>query len=160
MRFWPGGGVPLGLQNCRRTRRRRRSAGLASSVLASPASPLLQAALGPSPAVTVRRVRLAAGASPREGRVELLAGCEGNKSAEWYGNLCQLDVWYRDSEYAGVNPDNLARVVCRELGFGGGLQKRFRVARRRPQLAGKVVCTGGEAAVADCAGPPDGYGRL
>ncbi|PSC74598.1 deleted in malignant brain tumors 1 -like isoform A [Micractinium conductrix] len=109
---------------------------LLGAVLLLALVPGLAAAAGANCPLIVRRVRLAAGASPREGRVELLAGCAGNSSAAWYGNLCQLDVNYRDSEYYGVNPDNLAR------------------------LSGKLVCTGREAAVADCPMSVTWYGAL
>lgn len=96
------------------------------------------------------------GATPREGRLQVATACAGPDGrptgpATWHGGFCQTQV---DSEdvIMGVDPSALPRVVCRQLGFTGGLHQYFEPAAplNRSQLAGNLICYGDEASVSSC----------
>ncbi len=88
-------------------------------------------------------LRLADGASEREGRVEI---CH---EATW-GTVCD-DLWGAEE----------AAVVCRQLGFpSAGAEARSRAAFGEgvdPILLDNLACTGAEARLADC--PSNGWGQ-
>ena len=52
----------------------------------------------------------------------------------------------------GVDSWHLPRVVCRQLGYQGGLQQHFDPVPplNATELAGNLICTGSEASVSDC----------
>lgn len=74
-----------------------------------------------------------------------------------------LQVDIEDYEI-GVDTDALPRVVCRQLGFAGGLQQYFEAVPplNRTELAGNLVCRGDEPSVQRCSfssgGQPSGWG--
>ena len=77
-------------------------------------------------------IQLVDGGAPTRGRVAIQMG------GKW-GKVC-----------AGQFGAEEAAVVCRELGFSGGVATtRFPVGAP-PYLIGRVFCTGSEARLADC----------
>lgn len=107
-------------------------------------------------AVRITDVRLAGGASRREGLLQVRAACvkpDGSLDGQgaWYGKFCQTQVNDEDYE-VGVEPDALPSVICRQLGFAGGRQQYFNPVPplNNTELAGNLICRGDEASVTNC----------
>jgi len=93
---------------------------------------------------TIRQIRLADGGTPQEGRLEVLVG----------------DQW---GTVGGSGVDGLpARVVCAQLGFGGGALRggNFYGAGTVPERLENLRCSGNETNLNECSWANSNWGQM